>query len=200
MNIGVLGGTFDPIHNGHLIIAKHARKKLALQRVIFIPAGQPWLKVDNREITDAHHRVKMVELAIKGLPCFELSNYEINHPGPSYSIDTIIALKKRLGNDADLYLLVGWDSLLELPRWHKPEELVKICKLAAITRGSGKPPDIDTLEKEVPGIKQSTILLNMKRVDISSTDIRNRVVQGLSIKGMVPDPVADYIREQRLYR
>jgi nicotinate-nucleotide adenylyltransferase len=200
VNIGVLGGTFDPVHNGHLAIARQAKRKLSLSRVLFVPAGQPWLKVDDREITNAQHRVNMVELAINNIPYFELTRYEIDHQGPSYTVDTMIELRKGLGSDIELYLILGWDSLIELPKWHKPAELIKLCKLAAITRGLNRPPTLDALEKEVPGIKQSTILLNMKPIDISSTDIRNRVARGLSIKGLVPEAVADYIQEQKLYR
>ena len=200
MNIGILGGTFDPVHCGHLAIAKEAKKKLGLRRVLFVPAGRPWLKVNDREITDVKHRVKMVELAIESIPYFELSSIEIERPGPSYTVDTVTELKKRIGSDTEFFLLLGWDSLIELPKWHNPAELIKICRLAAFTRVMTDPPDLNALEKELPGIKKSTMLLDMKPVDISSSDIRNRVARGLPVKGLVPDAVAAYIREQKLYR
>ena len=200
MNIGILGGTFDPVHCGHLAIAKEAKKKLGLRRVLFVPAGRPWLKVNDREITDVKHRVKMVELAIESIPYFELSSIEIERPGPSYTVDTVTELKKRIGSDTEFFLLLGWDSLIELPKWHNPAELIKICRLAAFTRVMTDPPDLNALEKELPGIKKSTMLLDMKPVDISSSDIRNRIARGLPVKGLVPDAVAAYIREQKLYR
>ena len=200
MNIGILGGTFDPVHCGHLAIAKEAKKKLGLRRVLFVPAGRPWLKVNDREITDVKHRVKMVELAIESIPYFELSSIEIERPGPSYTVDTVTELKKRIGSDTEFFLLLGRDSLIELPKWHNPAELIKICRLAAFTRVMTDPPDLNALEKELPGIKKSTMLLDMKPVDISSSDIRNRVARGLPVKGLVPDAVAAYIREQTLYR
>ena len=200
MNIGILGGTFDPVHCGHLAIAKEAKKKLGLRRVLFVPAGRPWLKVNDREITDVKHRVKMVELAIESIPYFELSSIEIERPGPSYTVDTVTELKKRIGSDTEFFLLLGWDSLIELPKWHNPAELIKICRLAAFTRVMTDPPDLNALENELPGIKKSTMLLDMKPVDISSSDIRNRIARGLLVKGLVPDAVAAYIREQTLYR
>ena len=199
MNIGILGGTFDPVHCGHLAIAKEAKKKLGLRRVLFVPAG-PWLKVNDREITDVKHRVKMVELAIESIPYFELSSIEIERPGPSYTVDTVTELKKMMGSDTEFFLLLGRDSLIELPKWHNPAELIKICRLAAFTRVMTDPPDLNALEKELPGIKKSTMLLDMKPVDISSSDIRNRIARGLPVKGLVPDAVAAYIREQKLYR
>ncbi len=198
-NIGILGGTFDPIHIGHLAIAAEARRRLALSRVIFVPAGQPWLKV-NREITLAKHRIKMIELAISGKPYFELSTIEIERQGPSYTVDTLAFLQQKLGNKAKLFLILGWDSVNELPEWNNPTELLKMCKLVAITRKSSNPPKLDVIETSVPGIKQGTILIDMKPINISSTDIRMRMSKGLSISGLVPYQVERYIRGQKLYQ
>ena len=142
----------------------------------------------------------MVELAIESIPYFELSSMEIERPGPSYTVDTVTELKKMMGSDTEFFLLLGWDSLIELPKWHNPAELIKICRLAAFTRVMTDPPDLNALENELPGIKKSTMLLDMKPVDISSSDIRNRIARGLLVKGLVPDAVAAYIREQTLYR
>jgi nicotinate-nucleotide adenylyltransferase len=198
MDIGILGGTFDPIHFGHLAIAEEARHRLPLKKVIFVPAGQPWLKV-NREITPARHRIKMIELAITGVPYFEISTVEIERTGPSYTVDTLSILKRQLGVKAKFFLILGWNSLNELPRWHNPAELVKICRLAVFTRRSSNRPDLEALEASVPGVKQSTILVEIKPIDISSTDIRIRAAKGLPLRGLVPDQVERYIREQRLY-
>jgi len=199
MDTGILGGTFDPIHLGHLAIAEEARRRLKLSRVIFIPTGQPWLKAD-REIMPARHRLNMIELAIAGKPYFELSTIEIDRPGPSYTVDTLSILQQTLGAQTKFFLIVGWDSLNELPAWHKPTAVLRRCKLVAVIRTGGNSPDLEVLEKSVPGVKRNTILLDMKPVDISSTNIRRRAASGLPLIGLVPESVDEYIREQKLYR
>ena len=125
MNIGVLGGTFDPIHMGHLIIAEEVRARLDLAEVLFIPAGQPWLKPNNA-ISPAQHRVEMVRLAISDEPSFKISTMEIERPGPSYTVDTIIELSGQIGAGDKLFFILGWDNLIQLPRWHEPSRLVKL--------------------------------------------------------------------------
>jgi len=199
MNIGVLGGTFDPIHSGHLVIAEEARLRLSLAKVLFVPAGQPWLKT-GRTITSAVHRVQMVKRAIAANPYFELSAIEVDRPGPSYSVETINVLQQQLGAEARIFFLVGWDSLPELPEWKEPTKLIQLCKVVAVTRPGFSRPDLKSMESFVPGIIQSVIWLDIPPVDISSTDIRNRVAQGLSIHGLVPDEVEGYIEEHGLYR
>jgi nicotinate-nucleotide adenylyltransferase len=199
MDLGILGGTFDPVHLGHLAIAEEARKRLSLRKVIFVPAGQPWLKTD-RGISPASHRIKMIGLATGDKPYFELSTIETDCPGPSYTVDTLVALKRNLGADVKLFLILGWDSLMELPKWHNPAVLVKMCTLVAFTRMDTKRPDLAALEALVPGVKQSTIMLDIKPVGISATDIRGKAARGLSLSGLVPDRVARYIKEQKLYR
>jgi nicotinate-nucleotide adenylyltransferase len=198
MDIGILGGTFDPVHLGHIAVAEEARRRLALRQILFVPAGQPWLKT-SRETTPAVHRGKMLKLAIKGISYFTISTVEIDRPGPSYTVDTLAALQTQLGTKVWLFLLMGWDSFNELSEWHHPNELVKMCQLVAFTRMSSERPDLDALEKFVPGIKKNTILLDIKAVDISSTDIRERAAKGLSLEGLVPETVERYIREQKLY-
>jgi nicotinate-nucleotide adenylyltransferase len=199
MDIGVLGGTFDPIHSGHLIIAEEARLKLRLARVLFVPAGQPWLKT-GRTISPAAHRVEMVRGAIATNPHFELSTVEVDRPGPSYSVQTIAILQQQLGTEAAFFFLVGWDSLAELPQWKEPAKLIQLCKLVAVTRPGFSRPDLKTLEASVPGVTQSFVWLDIPPVDISSSDIRKRVAQGLSIHDLVSDEVESYIKEQKLYR
>ncbi len=198
MNIGVLGGTFDPIHSGHLIIAEEARLKLSLAKVLFVPAGQPWLKT-TRTITPANHRVEMVKRAISANSYFELSTVEVDHPGPSYSLETIIILQRQLGAEARIFFLVGWDSLAELPKWKEPAKLIQLGKLVAISRPGFSRPDLKALESSVPGVTQSVVWLDIPPVDISSSDIRRRVAHGLSIHGLVADEVERYIRERKLY-
>jgi nicotinate-nucleotide adenylyltransferase len=198
MNIGVLGGTFDPIHSGHIIIAEKARLELGLARVLFVPAGQPWLKTE-RKITPVAHRVEMVRRAIAANSYFELSTVEIDRPGPSLSVETVDILQQQLGAGAKLFFLVGWDSLAELPEWMEPDRLIQLCKLVAVTRPGFSRPDLKAMESLVPGVTQSVVWLDILPVDISSTDIRNRVARGLSIHGLVPDEAEAYIKEHRLY-
>ena len=199
MDIGVLGGTFDPIHSGHLVIAEEARLKLDLKRVIFVPAGQPWLKTD-REITPAVHRIEMVKRAIARKTDFELSTIEVNRPGPSYAVDTVAILKQQLGEEARIFFLIGWDSLVELPQWHDPARLVQLCKLVGITRSGLSRPNLKSLEPSIPGITKNVVWLDIPPIDISSSDIRDRVARGLSIHGLVPDNVESYIKGNKLYR
>lgn len=199
MNIGVLGGTFDPIHLGHLIIAEQARLRLDLSKVLFVPAGQPWLKSD-RDITPAHHRLEMVKLAIEGKPYFELCTIEVERPGPSYSVDTLAALSQQMGEGHSIFFLLGWDSLAELPRWKEPERLVRMCRLVAVTRPGFARPDLRAMEALVPGVNGNVLWLDIPPVDISSSEIRERVARGLPVRDMVPPEVADYIEEHQLYR
>jgi len=199
MNVGVLGGTFDPVHSGHLVIAEEARLKLKLNKVLFLPAGQPWLKT-NSKITPAVHRIEMLKRAIADNASFELSTMEVDRPGPSYSVDTVAALQQQLGAGAKIFFLIGWDSLAELPQWKEPARLIQLCKLVAVTRPGFSRPDLKSLEPSIPGITQSVVWLDIPPIDISSSDIRDRVAQGLSIHRLVPDDVESYIAENKLYR
>jgi nicotinate-nucleotide adenylyltransferase len=199
MNIGVMGGTFDPIHSGHLIIAEEARQRLGLIRIIFVPAGKPWLKAE-REITPATHRVKMIEQAIAANHHFELSTAEVERPGPSYTVDTLAMLQQKLGPNARLFFLLGWDSLADLPRWREPYRLVTMCHLVAFTRTGIDRPDPEVLETSVPGVAGSVIFMDITPIDISSSNIRERVAKRLSIHQLVPDDVEKYIIEQKLYQ
>src|SRR4030042_7151163 len=131
MKIGVLGGTFDPIHSGHLVIAEKARLKLKLARVLFVPVGQPRLKT-GRKIAPAADRVEMVKLAIADNPHFELSTVEIGRPGPSLSVETVAILQQQLGAEARLFFLVGWASLAELPQWKEPAKRIQLCRLVGV--------------------------------------------------------------------
>ena len=198
MKIGVLGGTFDPIHQGHLVIAEEAITRLNLAEVLFMPAGQPWLKMDY-PISSAEHRVQMVRLAIANKPGFRLSTMEIERDGPTYTVDTIAQLQAQLGAGTELFFVLGWDNLNELPQWREPARLVKLCHLVAVPRPGYPLPDLDSLEVAIPGLTSSTIILNTPEIDISASEIRQMVAQGLSISHLVPEPVDRYIREHRLY-
>jgi nicotinate-nucleotide adenylyltransferase len=198
MKIGVLGGTFDPIHLGHLKVAEEARDRLDLAEVLFVLAGQPWLKTNN-VISPAEHRVEMVRLAIAGKPYFKLSTMEIERPGPTYTVDTIAELKGQLGSGDELFFILGWDNLIQLPQWREPSRLVKMCHLVAIPRVGYPTPDLASLEATVPGLSQSLVLLDKPWIDINATEIRKLVAQGLSINHLVPEPVERYIKQHRLY-
>ena len=198
MNIGVLGGTFDPIHIGHLIVAEEVRSRLNLAEVLFVPAGQPWLK-PNSPISAAEHRVQMVRLAIVDKPHFKLSTMEIERAGPSYTVDTITELRGQLDAGDELFFILGWDSLAELPQWHEPSRLVKMCRLVVVPRPGYPIPDLKFMEPKVPGLSQRVMLMDKPEVDIDATEIRNRVARGLSIHHLVPEPVERYIKQHRLY-
>ena len=198
MNVGVLGGTFDPIHLGHLAVAEEVRTSLGLAEVLFVPAGQPWLKAD-RSISPAKHRVEMVKLAIAGNPHFKLSSCEVDRPGPSYAVDTIDILHHQLGTEAKLFFLLGSDALSELPQWKEPSRLIQICHLVAFTRPGFALPPLESLKPAIPGLAQHVTFVEVPQIDISATQIRNRVSRGASLHGLVPQAVERYILEQGLY-
>jgi nicotinate-nucleotide adenylyltransferase len=196
--IGVLGGTFDPIHIGHLAIADEARQCLNLDTIFFMPAGHPYFK-EGMKVTSVVHRVRMVRLALAGQPHFRLSLIEIKRPGPSYAVETLERLKTRLTARDELLFILGWDSLLGLPRWYAVDRLVRLCRIVAAPRPGYPPPDLDLLEKQLPGISTRIIILDKPIIDISSTQVRDRVRQGLPVDMLVPPAVGDYIREKKLY-
>jgi len=200
MNIGVLGGTFDPIHMGHLIIAEEVRARLDLAEVLFVPAGQPWLKLNNANaISPPEYRLEMVRLAIADEPAFKLSTMEIDRPGPSYTVDTMAELGGQIGADDKLFFILGWDNLNQLPRWHQPLRLVKLCRLVPVRRVGFASPDLDSLEAAIPGLAKSLVMLDTPQIEISASEIRARVARGLSIHQLVPEPVERYIIEHKLY-
>jgi nicotinate-nucleotide adenylyltransferase len=200
MNIGVLGGTFDPIHMGHLIIAEEVRARLDLAEVLFVPAGQPWLKLNNANaISPPQHRLEMVRLAIADELAFKLSTMEIDRPGPSYTADTMAELGSQIGADDKLFFILGWDNLNQLPRWHQPSRLVELCRLVPVRRVGFASPDLDSLEAAVPGLAKSLVMLDTPQIEISASEIRARVGRELSIHQLVPEAVERYILEHGLY-
>jgi len=198
MNIGVLGGTFDPVHNGHLIVAEEVKTRLNLAEIIFVPAGQPWLKAA-KPISPAEHRLQMLRLAIADKPYFKLSSIEIERTGPSYTVDTITELRDKFGSEDELFFILGWDSLAELPQWREPSRLIKMCYLVAVPRPGYPRPKLKTLEVIIRGLSQRVMLMKKPEIDISASAIRERVVRGLSIRHLVPEPVNRYIKEHGLY-
>jgi len=198
MDIGVLGGTFDPVHVGHLIIAEEARLRLGLSQVVFVPAGQPWLKQAG-DISPGEHRLAMIRLAIAPNAFFRASTVELERPGPSYTVDTLSALKRELGPEANLYFILGVDALAGLPTWKEPQRIVEMCHLVAAKRRKAKDLDLQSLERSVPGISSRALILDNPLIDISSSEIRKRVAKGKPIHDMVPEAVEGYIREKGLY-
>lgn len=199
MEIGVYGGTFDPVHLGHLIVAEEARWRLGLEKVFFAPAAHPWMKAKWR-ITPQEHRLAMLKIAIVSNPCFHISTVDLENPGPSFTVDTLKALKRQYGSGYSLYFILGLDSLRDLPNWREPHNIVKYGKLAAVARPGAEEPDWDRLEKAAPGARQNIIMVRGPLIDISSTEIRRRVAHGKSIRYLVPEAVEQYIGEHKLYQ
>jgi len=197
MKTGVFGGTFDPVHNGHLAVAEEVREGLGLAEVLFVPAGQPWLDKAG-PVSPAEHRLQMVSLAIADKPYFKLSTIEIERPGSTYTVDTMADLQVRLGGDK-LFFILGWGSLAGLPRWKEPSRIIGLCRLVAVPRPGYPRPDLKSLEAKIPGLSQNVILLDTPEIDISASEIRERVAQGLPISQLVPEAVERYIKEHRLY-
>ena len=171
MRIGILGGTFNPIHNTHLEIARSAREQLQLERVIFIPARTPPHKQADATIVAAHHRVRMVELATTDFDAFEVSDIEIRREGPSYTVDTVAELKEQLGPEAEIFFLMGADQVLELPAWHRVEELVKLCRLVPVERPGYPLEDIEGLAgwQQVFGPGHTAVFVfayKIKKIDV----------------------------------
>ena len=198
MDIGVIGGTLDPIHRGHLSIAEEVRTRLNLAQVLFVPAGQPLLRTDT-SLSPVEHRVQMVRLAIANEPYFKLSTVEVEQSGPSYTVDTMARLKKQVGAGDRLFFILGWDNLAQLPRWKEPSELIKLCQLVVVPRPGFPAPDLDSLSAVIPGLSQRVILVDKPWVDISASQIRDCVSRGLPINHLVPDTVERYIRDHGLY-
>lgn len=195
--IGVLGGTFDPIHNGHMAIASAVFNVLELTRVLFVPAARPWIKESGagRDVSPIEDRVAMVGLAIEGREGFELSRVDADRRGLSYSVDTISDLTTEFGHAAELLLILGADALEELPRWREPLRLAGMCTIVCVGRPGGVRPE--DLPRDHPGYGAEFVSGPM--LPISATDVRRRVREGLSIGGLVPPSVAAYIEQNGLY-
>jgi len=194
---GILGGTFDPVHLGHLILAQEARERLGLRQVLFIPAGRPWMK--DRAITSTTHRLAMLQVALEDNLAFTISRIETDHPGSSYTADTLTRLSGEMPGEK-LSFLLGWDALEDLPRWKDPERVLALAELVVFPRAGYPAPDLLHLERLVPGVGKRVHLLEGPIIQISSTEIRRRVREGLSIRYLVPRAVEDYILEKGLYK
>lgn len=199
MRLGILGGTFDPIHFGHLLAAEEARVALHLDRVLFAPAGDPPHK-QGHPILPGAYRQAMVRLAIADNPAFEVSSVDMDRPGPHYTVDTIHLLRQEWGTDADeTFFIMGADSLADLLTWHQPAQFIELCRLAVVAR-PGYRPDLAEMETALPGISRRLDCVEIPVLGISSSDLQRRVREGRSIRYQVPAAVARYIAEHGLYR
>ncbi|HIB10697.1 MAG: nicotinic acid mononucleotide adenylyltransferase [Chloroflexi bacterium] len=198
MRVGVLGGTFDPIHLGHLKIAEEARLKLDLERVLFIPTGQPRLRTD-KYLSPVADRLRMVELATSDNPYFQVCDNETRRGGPTYTVDTLIELRGSLGTDASLYFIVGVDILRRFHDWKEPERVLELCNVVVVTRPGHEDFDWPAWLVTFPQAADRLTRLDTTMVDISGTEIRRRSGQGKSVRKLVPASVAEYIQERNLY-
>lgn len=199
--IGILGGTFDPIHIGHLAVAEEAREALGLERVLFVPAGHPWQKAA-RSVTRVEDRVAMVALAIGDAPAFALSRIEADRAGPSYAAETVRQLAAELtsnGATPDLRFILSSGSLLGLPTWHEPDRLLAACRLVVAPRPGCPAVGPAWLEAHLPSAVGRVTFLDGPRLDVSSSAIRARVAARRSIRYLVPDAVVAYIGDHGLY-
>ncbi len=195
--VGLLGGTFDPIHWGHLIMAEEARQGAGLDQVLFLPAAEPPHKV-GQAITPIGHRLQMVQLAIASHPAFALSRLDVDRPGPHYSVDMVRLFLERAPAGTEVFFLVGADSLEDMPTWKDPARLLDLCRVLAMNR-PGHEPDLDALAQVLPAVRERVQVLPMPLIGISGTDIRRRVREGRSIRYLVPEEVRQYILAHGLY-
>ncbi len=196
--IGVFGGTFDPIHIGHLILVEEARYQLRLDEVVLAPAGDPPHKPDS-PISALHHRLAMCRLAVADEDEIGISLIDAERPGPHYTSDMLRLFRKEMDADAQIFFLMGLDSLRDLPTWHEPEWLVRNCRLVALRRHDVE-IDWGNLEAAIPGVRERVDVLDMPELEIASSALRERVRTEQPIRFQVPRAVECYILEQGLYR
>ena len=196
--IGIMGGTFDPIHVGHLITAEMVRSSASLDEVVFIPSARPPHK-DGARAASAEDRLIMTECAVQDNPYFSVSDMELKREGPSYTVDTIAELRARL-DDAELFFITGADAMNDLYRWHEPKRLLCSCQFIVATR-QGAPLDELLLAEKFTAEERSHIqVLPTPHLEISSSVIRARIRAGLSVRHLVPRAVEEYIEKRGLYR
>jgi len=196
--IGLFGGTFDPPHLGHLILASEAQTQLELDRLLWILTPEPPHKQE-QFITSIEHRLAMVQLAIQDNPVFELSRLELDRPGPQYTVDTIKLVAEQ-NPQAEIVPIIGGDSLNDLPSWHEPQELVYACHWIGVMRRPHEEPRLDELERELPGIRSKVHYVDAPLLEIASREIRSRIAEGRSVRYYLPPTVYAYIERHHLYQ
>ena len=200
--VGMIGGTFDPVHYAHLVIAEEARAALDLAEMVFVPAGHPPHKAGSL-VAAAHHRLAMLELAIASNAHFSISRVDFERPGPSYTVETLRLLHQQWGEQTAIYFLIGWDSLEDFLTWRDPAGVLEQVAYLVAVRRPGYEEDSDyrdSLEARLPGIKERLLVVSAPQLEISSTDLRMRVAEGRPIKYQVPESVEKYIEQNRLYQ
>ncbi|WP_455243775.1 nicotinate-nucleotide adenylyltransferase [Petrachloros mirabilis] len=218
-HLGIFGGTFNPIHNGHLAIAHQTRRVLALDRILFIPTSDPPHK-PQENLAPAKNRYEMVKLAINSEPSFAISDIEIRRPGKSYSVDTVRLLQQEYGAETDFSFLIGLDAFLDFPTWREPETLLQLCSFVVISRQGASFQSLSSMDLLPPLSPQSLSDLDSGRIsalkiqlesknmtclvlppsDVSASDIRMRIKQGLPVANLLPPLVESYILRYRLYK
>lgn len=196
--IGLFGGTFDPPHLGHLILASEAKSQLELTRLLWTVTPDPPHKQE-QPITPLEHRLAMVRLAIGDNPSFELSEVELDRPGPHYTVDTIKLVADQ-NPGAEIVPVIGGDSLQDLPTWHQPREILYAAHWVGVMRRPGEETNLEELERELPGIRSKVHYVDAPLLEIASSEIRSRVATGKPFRYYLPDPVYEYINEHHLYR
>ena len=199
---GLYGGSFDPIHYGHLIAARAMVERLDLEQVIFLPSARPPHK-DGATFANPVHRGAMVKLAIEGEPRFAYNDFDLTRTGPTYTFDAVVHFRDQFGPDAELFWMIGMDSLAELPTWHRVGELLHTCRIIAMPRPGAGAIDWSALKRslgEAPTARLRENVYDAPMIDISSTTVRRRTAQGRSIRYLVPEPVRQYIAAHGLYR
>lgn len=198
MKIGIFGGTFDPPHLGHLILAEEAYNQLKLDLVLWIPTSNPPHK-PRINITDIHQRFILVNIAIQDNPHFEISTIEVDRSSPQYAVDTMKCLKKMKPKDEIIYLM-GGDSLHNLHKWYKPRQFLDLCDGLGIMRRPGVKINMDIIEKQIPGIGQKIKYIDTPLIEISGSMIRKKIKNGLSYRYYLPEKVFEIIEQEKLYR
>ncbi len=196
--LGIMGGTFDPIHIGHLACAEQVREAFDLDGVVFIPAGDPWMK-SGSGVTAAGHRLEMVRLAVSDNPFFDVSSMEIDRPGRTYTVDTLRAMRAHYPENVELYFISGADAVFRILEWRDSAELGKLAHLVAVTRPGYRISDARRRYFRTHANILHLLQMDVTALAVSSTDLREKVRNGRSIRYLAPQPVVDYVAQHGLY-
>lgn len=196
--LGIMGGTFDPVHYGHLVIAECARCEFQLEKVVFVPCGKPAHK--KSRVTGAQHRYRMVELAVAGNPYFDLSHEELDRTGTSYTVDTLKSFRNIYGPETELFFITGADAIVEILTWRRVDEVMGMCSFVAATRPGYSLPQLNSAIGALPADFQKKIItFEIPGIAVSSTEIRQRVQAGQPVKYLLPGTVEQYIFDYEIY-
>lgn len=194
--LGVMGGTFDPIHYGHLVTAEEALEQFRLDEVVFVPTGQPWMK-EHEVVSPAEDRYLMTVIATASNPRFSVSRVEVDREGATFTVDTLRSLREEQGAGTDLFFISGADAILEILHWREPQELFDLAHFIAATRPGY---DLAHFEEDATSIRSEVTVMHVPALAISSTDIRARIADGHPIRYLVPEGVKSYVEKAGLYR